>query len=57
MSFNKNMIGHVVQYVLNNELVFWGIAEYATVDGWVGIRQFDGSLDEAQVKFVIADPT
>lgn len=50
-------VGWVVQYVVNGIVSFWGVAEYVTKDGWVGIRQADGGLDEAPIKLVRYDPT
>lgn len=50
-------IGAVVMYVVNGVVGFWGIAEYVTKDGWIGIRQADGGLDEAPAHLVQYDPT
>jgi hypothetical protein len=36
-----------VAYLLNGREVFRGRVEYITNDNWLGIRQADGSLDEA----------
>lgn len=33
-----------IYYTMNREIV--GVWEYSTLDGWVGIRQSDGRLDE-----------
>lgn len=41
------MVGQQVVYVLDGVIVFCGIVEYTTADGWYGIRQADGRLDEA----------
>ena len=49
-------IGHVVQYMVDGEIVFWGVAEYVA-GNWVGIRQVDGRLDEAPASHVVPDPT
>lgn len=52
----RNLVGHAVQFVIGNRVVLWGIAEYLR-DGWVGIRQVDGRLDEAPLDHVEVDAT
>lgn len=51
------LVGHVVQLVVNGEPVLFGLAEYVTRDGWVGIRGPGGRLDEAPLEQVEPDPT
>lgn len=51
------MVGHLVRYWLGGTLVFWGLAEYLTADGWFGIRQPGGCLDEAPADKCDLDPT
>lgn len=46
------MKGQAVSYVLNGKVVFSGVVEYQTADGWTGIRQETGRLDEAQTRYV-----
>ena len=46
-----------VQYVAGGRVSFWGVAEYVTADGWVGIRQVGGRLDEAPLSNVQLDFT
>lgn len=55
----NDMVGQLVQYMLYGKIVFFGIAEYITKDGWVGIRQpHDGNrLDEAPISLVQFDFT
>lgn len=49
---NNILKNSVVKYVVNGAVVFQGVAEYVTSDGWVGIRQADGRLDEAPLRLV-----
>lgn len=55
----NDMIGQLVQYVFKGSVVFFGIAEYITKDGFVGIRQpHEGNrLDEAPISLVQFDFT
>jgi hypothetical protein len=46
----------VAVYRVDGTVVFGGICEYVTADGWVGIRQPDGRLDEAPAAGVIFGP-
>lgn len=50
------VLGAVVQYVLDGQVVFGGICEYVTADGWVGIR-CGRRIDEAPAARVEIDPT
>jgi hypothetical protein len=52
-----SVVGHVVQFVVNGNVVFWGTAKYVTADGWVGIEDQYGRVDEAPVALVEVDPT
>lgn len=45
--------GMAVNYTVNGETVFGGVVEYVT-EGWAGIRQADGRLDEARAEFLVA---
>lgn len=49
------LIGAVVQTNLGGG--FFGIAEYLTADGWFGIRQPGGRLDECKAEWCEVDPT
>lgn len=51
------LVGRTVMYRVDGVTVFWGQAEYLTRDGWFGIRQHGGRLDEAPVALCMADPT
>jgi hypothetical protein len=53
----KTLIGHLVLYRYEGLTLFWGIAEYLTPDGWFGIRQAGGRLDEAPAALCEPDPT
>lgn len=52
---SSSLIGHLVAYRLNGVTVLWGRAEYLTADGWVGVRQVGGRLDECPADLVVAD--
>jgi hypothetical protein len=46
-------LGQRVEYRPDGvEAAFAGVAEYMTHDGWVGIRQEGGRLDEAKFQLV-----
>jgi hypothetical protein len=34
-------------YIVNGLIVFSGVPAYVTKDGWIGIRQADGQVEEA----------
>jgi hypothetical protein len=50
-----SLVGKIVRYVVGGAVVFFGTCEYMS-DGWVGIRQWDGRLDEAPVALVSEEP-
>jgi hypothetical protein len=43
------MTGKQVVYSVRGVLMWHGTAEYVTLDGWVGIRQSNGRIDEAPI--------
>jgi hypothetical protein len=53
----ESLIGCLVLYRYEGLTIFWGIAEYLTPDGWFGIRQAGGRLDEAPASLCEPDPT
>jgi hypothetical protein len=56
-SMMKRPMGLVVAYVVDGAPVFFGTPAYVTPDGWVGIRQVDGIINEAPIALVEVDPT
>jgi hypothetical protein len=42
----QEWIGRAVVVVVEGQVEERGIAEHVTADGWVGLRQADGRLDE-----------
>ncbi|WP_428262895.1 hypothetical protein [Haliangium sp.] len=59
MQLSDKHLGELVQYEVNGDIVFFGILEHITEDGWAGIRQpHDGNrLDEAPADLVKVDPS
>jgi hypothetical protein len=64
---NARLIGNLVQVRVENRgaMLCWGIAEYVTDDGYVGVRQRGGApladggnrLDEFPVSWIRPDKT
>lgn len=48
-----------VQVVIRGEVAWWGLAEYVTADGYVGVRDASspGRVDEVAAEHVVIDPT
>lgn len=53
----QNAADLIDQVIQCPELNLFGIAEYLTADGFFGIRQPGGRIDEVQAGRCMADPT
>ena len=51
----SKFLGHAVQDKMGTRI--FGIAEYVTTDGWVGVRGPRRRLDEIPLARVMFDPT
>jgi hypothetical protein len=53
----SKLVGTLVIVSIKGVEVCFGIAEYLTTDGYFGVRQPGGRLDEFAVEFCTPDPT